>query len=261
MIISSASNPKFKIWESLLTAKGIKKEKLFLFSGEKLVREYLRSPHPEIVSEILPSGLAPLTQSSAKKETFELPTQLFHQLDVLGTNYNIFVLKTPDIPFWEPEDNLHLSSVSSCLEIFCPLGDPSNLGSCLRNAEAFGANAVILTAESANPFLPKSVKASAGSVLRVPLRRGPSLAELPKGLIVLDTQGTPLHQFNWPPQTRLLVGEEGLGTSAYFSNYSSNKEKGISVRIPILGVESLNSSVAVGIALYDRFSKQGRSSV
>ncbi len=258
--IESRSNDKFKIWQSLNSSKGIKKEGLFLLCGEKLVHEYLRLPSLEFSVELVPRGKVPLSKD--RKNIFELPKELFAEIDELGTHHNIFVLKTPTIPLWTPEpaeptknDSLEPSPKNfdlraAFLEVFCPLGDPTNVGAILRNAEGFGANAVILTEEAANPFLPKAVKASAGSVLRVPLKKGPSLAYLPKGLIVLDSKGTPLQKFQWPKRTQLLVGEEGPG----LANYSG----GISVSIPTLGVESLNASVAVGIALYDRYSKLGQ---
>ena len=242
--IDSHSNPKFKLWLSLLSSKGIKKEGLFLLSGEKLVHEYMRLPSLELVTELVPRGHERLTQN--RKNIFELSKDLFSEIDELGTHFNILILKTPEIPPWTPEPSLPPSSIGT-IEVFCPLGDPNNVGALIRNAEAFGANTVILTQESANPYLPKAVKASAGSILRMSIKKGPALGQLPPGLIVLDSKGTSLQKYQWPKNSRLLVGEEGVGLSSYSG--------GVSVSIPTLGVESLNASVAVGIALYDRYSK------
>jgi TrmH family RNA methyltransferase len=100
---------------------------------------------------------------------------------------------------------------------------------------------VILSREAAHPFLPKSVKASAGSVLRVPLARGPALAEFPAASIALDLDGTPIDRFVWPPTGLLLLGEEGPGFGS--SRFATR------ICIPTVGVESLNVVVAAGIAL------------
>ncbi len=51
--------------------------------------------------------------------------------------------------------------------------DPGNLGTMLRAAEAFGASRLLITPETVNPWSPKAVRASAGSVFRVPVRRMP----------------------------------------------------------------------------------------
>ena len=239
--ISSRDNDKFKTWLSLLSSKGIKKEGLFLLSGERLIKEFLKKPNLEISAELVPKGHEKLTDD--RKNIFEFPIEMFASLDELGTRFNILVLKTPKIPTWSPQDP------AQQLEVFCPLGDPNNVGALLRCAEAFGADQVILTEESANPFLPKSVKASAGSVLRVNLVKGPKVSELPSDLIALDGHGQKLNEFKWPTPCRIIVGEEGQGLKSF---QGQNR-----ICITTKGVESLNASVAIGIALYDFTNKKG----
>jgi TrmH family RNA methyltransferase len=264
--IESRTNDKFKTWQSLLSSKGIKKEGLFLLSGERLVHEFMKNPNLEISAELIPKNRvlqmsepdgsvgmssaqttrdgSPISIALTKdrRSIFVLSAELFKELDELGTHYNILVLKTPEIKKWTSE------TAAGALEVFCPLGDPTNVGALIRSCEAFGATSVILTEEAANPYLPKSVKSSAGSVLRTPILRGPKLAELPADLITLAEDGKSLPDFQWPPKTRLLVGEEGHGLKSY-----TGKNR---IHIPIKGVESLNATVAASIALYDRQSKQ-----
>lgn len=234
-MLSSAQNETFRKLLSLTSAKGLKEEGLFLLSGEKLIREFLRKPHLEIVHEVLSPKLAPLTAAPQ----VELAAPLFDEIDVLGTHFNILVLKQPEIPLLTAEDMKTYQPHG--IEFVAPAGDPGNLGALIRSCEAFGIPRVILTREAAHPFLPKSVKASAGSVLRMKLARGPALAEFPSSCIALDASGTSIDDFKWPARGLLVVGEEGVGFgSAQFPTR---------IRIPTQGVESLNVVVAASIAL------------
>ncbi len=234
--IESPHNETFKKLLSLTESRGLKKEGLFLLSGEKLIAEFLRQPHLPVAHEVVTMGMAALTKDTAKM--IEFSAGLFSELDVLGTHFNILVLEQPPI---------QTVDVKSCaphgIEVVLPVGDPGNLGALLRSCEAFGVPKVILTKEAAHPFLPKAVKASAGSALRVPLARGPALAEFPENSIALDMDGTPIGQFTWPADGFLIVGEEGPGFSKPF------KQR---ICIPTQAVQSLNVVVAASIALAQR---------
>jgi RNA methyltransferase, TrmH family len=231
--LESPSNTVFKKFLSLTTSKGLKAEGLFILSGKKLIEEFLKAPNLEIDAEALPEGAENI---STARSVFELTASLFQQLDVLGTHAPLLILKQP------PMINLDLSQPPKGLEVVCPLGDPGNLGAIVRSAEAFGVSQVILTKEAAHPFLPKSVKASAGSVLRVPILRADSLSDLSGDLIALDQKGESLQEFNWPPDCRLLVGEEGMGIRGMKFRHT--------LSIPTQGVESLNAVVAASLAFY-----------
>jgi TrmH family RNA methyltransferase len=232
--IQSAQNETYKKLLGLTTAKGLKAEGLFLLSGEKLMREYLRAPKTGIAHEIVGPRMKPVSRG----EIVELAAPLFAEIDALGTHFNILVLEQPKI---EKIDDIDAHKPRG-VELAVPVGDPGNLGALIRSAEAFGVPRVILTQEAAHPFLPKSVKASAGSVLRMPLARGPALKDFPENCIALDDEGTPIADFKWPKNALLIVGEEGAGLGA--------KKFRQRVSIPTQGVESLNAVVAASIALY-----------
>lgn len=240
--ITSGSNENFKTWKSLLSSKGIKKEKLFILSGEKLVREFLKNQTFKIHAELITKKLSPLVTSLSSNSVFELSSELFNELDELGTHFNLLILELSEIPHWSPEKPF------KGIEILCPLGDPSNVGALARSAEAFKAT-FILTEEAAFPFLPKALKASAGSVLRVPLLKGPSLKSLDqivlKTCVALDLIGTSILEFKWPDNIRLIVGEEGPGIQNSLSWPVQYK-----IKIPTENVESLNAVVATSIALF-----------
>jgi TrmH family RNA methyltransferase len=242
--IESVQNDTFKKLLSLTTSKGLKKEGLFLFSGEKLIREFLKNPHLNIVYEIIGPHLQPLQKDAVKQ--LQLSAELFAELDVLGTRFNILVLEQPEIKTLTAGDIINYKPQG--IEVVIPIGDPGNLGALLRSCEAFAVGRVLLTQEAAHPFLPKAVKASAGSVIRLPLSRGPVLAEFPTDCIALDMNGTVIDDFTWPKNGLLVVGEEGPGFGAK-SRFTKH------IRIPTQGVESLNVVVAASIALADKARK------
>lgn len=235
-MIESTQNDTFKRFLSLTSSKGLKEEGLFLLSGEKLIREFLKKPNLKIAYEIPAPRQKTLVNEAP---VTELLPPLFDQIDVLGTHFNILVLEQPTVPLLTAADMA--SYKPKGIEVVAPIGDPGNLGALIRSCEAFAVPRVILSREAAHPFLPKSVKASAGSVLRVSLAHGPSLAEFPSTCIALDMHGTPVDDFAWPKNGLLLLGEEGPGLNA--------TQFPVRIRIPTTGVESLNVVVAASIAL------------
>jgi RNA methyltransferase, TrmH family len=235
--IASSQNENFKMWKQLSTTKGIRKNGCFFLMGEKLIAEFLKDPNFEMIAEIL----GPDQKSLLKGEripSYQLTTELFNEIDVIGTHFNLLLLKAPEIP------NEKLSQ-SKGLELVIPFGDPGNLGACLRAALAFGLKKVFLTEEACHPFHPKSIKASAGAVLDLDIVRTSNLqtclAEAPPDSYALDQGGTSVEEIKWPKNLFLFIGEEGPGLPA-------NKLPKISV--PIQDVESLNAAVATGIACF-----------
>lgn len=235
--ISSAANLLYKKLLGLTESKGLKKEGLFLLSGQQLVAEFLERPTLKVNSEIYCEGMNP---SLPPKARIFLSKDLFKELDVLGTHSPILVVEQPSLKTWDPNSRI------KGLSLLTPLGDPANLGALLRSAEAFQVEKVVLLAEAANPFLPKSVKASAGSVTRIPMEKGPSardLSSIDGNWVGLDMKGRKLPDFQWPSNAFLLVGEEGAGLPEL--------PKIQKISVPTQHVESLNATVAASIALYD----------
>jgi TrmH family RNA methyltransferase len=241
--IESPHNDTFKKLLGLTSAKGLKQEALFILSGEKLIREFLHQPKLVVRHELVTPRLVSLTRDDSK--VIQMGTELFNQIDVLGTHFNLLVLEQPRQETLSAE--VMRDYAPRGIEVVIPTGDPGNLGALIRSCEAFGVTRVILTREAAHPFLPKAVKASAGSILRMEMVQGPALAELPDHCIALDMQGAPLDQFTWPKDGLLLVGEEGPGLAAQFKQ---------SVKIPTQNVESLNAVVAASIALAHRYMQR-----
>lgn len=250
--ISSKDNPAFRKLKTLLTSKGIKEEKSFFLMGEKLIHEFLHATEANGVSkrfkvksvvcfENAPFPLLPL-QIKLKKE-------MFNEVDVLGTDYPLLVLEYAELS--EP----HLLEKPQGLEVIAPLGDPKNLGALLRSSVAFGASRVILTKESCHPYLPHSIKASAGAALyQNILYTTKSVSELTVvgENFALDLNGKNVADIAWPKDLRLWIGEEGPGLIL-----TDNQKKYLQrLTIPTSHVESLNATVSTSIALWEWSKKQ-----
>jgi len=152
-------------------------------------------------------------------------------------------------PHWTLEQVLRGQALAVVLD---GLQDPGNAGAILRAAEAFGASGVAFLKGSVNPYNPKCLRASAGSVFRVPL-----VAALDPRLLLAAAEQRTLDLFALMPQggreageanfTRkcaIIVGSEGHGVSDRL------RARALGIRIPTTGVESLNAALAAGITLY-----------
>ncbi|MDX1502837.1 MAG: RNA methyltransferase [Thermoanaerobaculia bacterium] len=134
--------------------------------------------------------------------------------------------------------------------------DPGNLGAIARSAEAAGAVALALAPGSAHPNHPRALRASAGSLLRLPAAVETTAAELarhlapasPTWLALTPRGGRDLAQVPAEGTLVLAVGAEGQGLSAELAAAVAP----LPVSIPLAGqVESLNAAVAVAVALFD----------
>jgi TrmH family RNA methyltransferase len=140
------------------------------------------------------------------------------------------------------------------LVVLAALQDPGNLGAILRSAEAFGADGVLCLPGTVSPWNPKSVRASAGSVFRLPLLATSEtelLSHLRKAGVRLWTttthQAQPADLVDLAGPVALLIGNEGNGVPGSLAS----KAEG-ALTIPCPGpVESLNAAVAASVLLYE----------
>jgi len=135
------------------------------------------------------------------------------------------------------------------------IGNPGNLGTIVRTADATGAAAVLLVGNTADPFDPVAIKASMGAVFNVPVARLPDLPDFfgwarERDLAVAATSARgqdPLWRTHYPDRLALLLGSEGDGLDE-----TSVHNADVSVAIPMVGTaESLNVAVAAGVLMYD----------
>lgn len=237
MIILSRQNPLVKELASLKEKKGRRRTGTFLVEGHKMVREAVASGM-DVVRLILHEDYA--------GETYGLPAVL------LGRDAFAAVCdeKTPQGIAAEvviPERSVQPPQ-GRCL-LLDGLQDPANVGAIIRTAVAAGYEDVYL-AGCADPFSPKSVRASMSGVFFARIMQGTqeeillSIAGLP--VIAADMGGEDVFSYAAPEKFCLAVGSEGSGLSALVRGRAD-----VTVCIPMdARTESLNAAVSAGILMY-----------
>jgi TrmH family RNA methyltransferase len=132
--------------------------------------------------------------------------------------------------------------------------DPGNLGTIIRSAEALGATGLVVIEGTVNPFNPKVIRGSAGSVFRLPLIKSPSSTALctirDKGLRILATsshKSIPLSEADLTGPLAIIIGNEGSGVPRELLSQAEQ-----SIGVPHSPkVESLNAGIAASVVLYE----------
>jgi TrmH family RNA methyltransferase len=196
-----------------------------------------------------------LPQVGANVDTLLLPDRLFDATVSTETPQGVAALVR--LKEFSIDDVLERLQVGPVM-VLVGLQDPGNLGTILRSAEAFGCAGVVLGEGTVSPFNSKVIRASAGSVFRVPV----ILAKAAGGLEVIlakmrghgmhliatsSHKGTPLDQAKLTGPSAIFVGSEGAGLPK-----SLMAQMDEAVAIPHTPqVESLNAGVAGSIVLYE----------
>jgi TrmH family RNA methyltransferase len=200
-----------------------------------------------------------LPQIGARVETVILPDKLFASAVPSESPQGVAALVERKRFFL---DDLLAKSQSGPVLAVAALQDPGNLGTILRSAEAFAASGVILFEGTVSPFNPKVVRASAGSVFRLPVVRAPAADALEQmraqGLRLLATsahKGVPLDEARLAGPLAVFIGGEGAGLGKPLLSAMDEI-----VAIPHSPkVESLNAGVAASIVLYEIARQRRRS--
>ena len=143
--------------------------------------------------------------------------------------------------------------------VFDRPGTPGNIGTLVRSADAFGASGVIVTGHAADPYDPRAVRASTGSLFAIPVIRVPSHREVldwaTGQLVATDEHGSvDVGEHDLTGPTVVLVGNETAGLSAAWRDAADT-----TVRIPITGAaSSLNAAAAGTVVLYEAARQRRR---
>jgi TrmH family RNA methyltransferase len=138
--------------------------------------------------------------------------------------------------------------------------DPGNAGTVLRAADAAGATAVVFAAESVDPYNPKTVRASAGSLFHVPFRVRPDPVGLAAGfatagfrtLATVVRDGEDYAGLDWSVPTAVFFGNESSGLDPALTARLDG-----TVAIPMAGrAESLNVGVASAVVAFEAFRQR-----
>ena len=260
-IVNSKQNARLKELRRALASPGRKAEGLAGVEGPHLVEEALRAGL-RIKCIFAGDGLLHHVQRmplSPEIEVLVMPWGIL--AGNLSTETPQPVAALVEIPSWSWAQVLDTKKGSPLVIVLAGLQDPGNLGTILRSAEAFGASGVVALPGTVNPWNQKAMRASAGSVFRLPLIQAgvdDCFARLHEGgvkvLTTVARGGTVAEALDFLAPVALLIGNEGGGVPEEIAALADG-----AVTIPCPGpVESLNASVAASVLLYEA-SRQRRS--
>jgi 23S rRNA (uridine2479-2'-O)-methyltransferase len=252
----STRNAAFQQWQALLTNR-TKRQRAgeFLVQGVRPIT--LAAEHGWEIRVLLHAG-GPRSRWAAemlsRHDHAELSDELMRELGEKDEQELIAVVGLPEdrldrIP---PRDDL-------LVVVFDRPTTPGNIGTLIRSADAFGAHGVIVTGHAADPYDPRAVRASTGSLFAIPVVRVPGhrevLAWAAGRIVATDEHGpTDLADSDLTGPTVVLIGNETTGLSAAWREAADEI-----VRIPITGAaSSLNAAAAGTVVLYEA-ARQRRS--
>lgn len=266
--IESSQNKMFKKFKSLTLKKFREKESLFLLEGQRYIDTAIENAlnFEALIfdSKTWSHQLSDQTKLhySAASEVYVFPENLFKELmqteqsqGIIGVLSLKTTISVQDIVVRNKDKKRYN------LIFLDRIQDPGNLGTIIRTADAAGFDAIILAKGSVDPYNPKVVRSTAGSILNIDLIESEDsidtindLKESGYHIVVTALEGAV--DYNLPANYRdkncLVIGNEANGVSDAIIAVSD-----VRVKIPIYGrAESLNASVAAGIMMYKLQSGQ-----
>jgi len=220
-------------------------------SGLRFSSVFFRESAQDRANRLLP-------QIGAQVETLLLPDKLFDSLVPSESPQGVAALvRLKEFSLDDVTERLQVGP----LVVLAGLQDPGNLGTILRSSEAFGSAGVVLGEGTVSAFNSKVVRASAGSVFRLPIVHGQGKSGTAKlegvseklrsqGVRLIATsshKGTPLDQADLASPAAIFFGNEGSGLPR---DLMAKMDEVIAIpHAP--QVESLNAGVAASIVLYE----------
>jgi RNA methyltransferase, TrmH family len=252
-VISSRTNARVKQLRAAFQGLARLSGGLIAIEGDHLLEEALRS------------GMVLKTVFLSERR--EMPTIVPHGVEVVRLAEDVFksVVETQSPqgvaalmvpPVSTLDDVLGSGDAAPLILIAVGLQDPGNLGTLVRSAEAFGATGVLATPGTVSAWNQKALRASVGSVFRVPVvavgaseieglkRRG---VRLVAAVGAEDDGVTAAQEMDFTSACALMIGNEGAGLAGEWIEMCDAR-----VTIPCPGaVESLNAAVAGSLLLYE----------
>ena len=230
---------------------------LFVAEGLKIVEDTLTKGHKVLTvfvsSKVMtsPSTKKMLSLAEEKKVSIlRVPAVEFEGLSDLRNSQGVLaMMQKPDLK------SISMENIGKFSVLCDGVQDPGNMGAIIRSAVAFGAGSVILFGETVDVFNPKVIRASAGTVLDIPVFEA-SANDIDKlksqGCVFLGgtadaSRSMEIHQVRLTKDPCIAVfGSEGKGLS---SEIAKRIDEYFSINIDGK-VESLNVTAAAAIALY-----------
>ena len=253
--ISSAANPLVKSVRRAIAHGSLTEDGLAVAETFHLLEEALRSDCAVklvLAARSVQSAVEAHVRRLAGIRVAVLPDALFQSLSGTETSQGVIALVSP--VSWALEQLFRGRTLVVALD---GVQDPGNAGTIVRAAEAFGATGVMFLKGTVSPFNPKTLRASAGSLFRIPFVHSldAELARMALQQNKLDVYaGVPFRSENhikslvdvdFTRKCAVVIGSEGRGVS------EGLHAGAIDLAVPTVGVESLNAAMAASVILYE----------
>jgi RNA methyltransferase, TrmH family len=239
-------------------------ERAFVAEGAELLRTALRAGTPIESVYLAPEGTGDHATAEACEQAIATGARLFHL--AAGVLERVADTVTPQpvltvLPMIDDDAAALIGTTAlapppgSLLLVMVDVRDPGNAGTVLRTADASGARGVLFSGDSVDPYNPKTVRASAGSLFHVPfgVQSDPArlAAELAtagyRTLGTVVTGGPDYAALDWAVPTAVFLGNESAGLAGDLV-----AALGGTLAIPMEGqAESLNVGVAAAVLCFE----------
>lgn len=266
--ITSLSNNRIKeaaLWSA--KARERRKADVYLVEGRKM---FLEAPEAELQEIFVADSLWERLET---EEGAELDAQLKKRLRELDAEGRLPVFLVTDEVLRKIADTQTpqgivcvlkqkhytleqlITKKNPLLVVLEDLQDPGNLGTILRTGEGAGITGVIMSKDTVDLYNPKTIRATMGSVYRVPFVYAEDLKQVLATLkeagitsYAAHLKGTKYYDsFDFRKGTAFLIGNEGNGLQT-----ETAEQADVYLKIPMEGkLESLNAAVATSILMYE----------
>lgn len=251
-IITSKDNSLIKLVCALQSSRSARKEHdLFVLEGLRICDDAYNCSikfDKLIVSETAAQKYYEAVKTFAEnaEECYKIPDSLFKKISDTTSPQGIIALaRMPKIDCKIDKNGRYIALEN--------LNDPSNLGAVSRTAEALGVSGIILSANGCDPYSPKSLRASMGTLLRMPVIvledfvQGIKESGLTTYACVVDKDAVSITEVSFKKGSVVMIGNEANGLT--------NEIKAIAERLITIKMsgkaESLNAATAAAISIWE----------
>lgn len=259
-MIRSTSNNHVRTIRSLRDDRSLRRsERMFVLEGVRLVADLLTSRAEPVFVLYDPDQLTTTVAGNALMAALAHSTGAVYaaSAEVIKAASDTAspqgVVAVAQWPMWPTIQAPRLVVVCDHIQ------DPGNLGTIIRSSDAVGVDALYCSVGCVDAYAPKTVRASMGSLMRVPIFQDVTWDSLattlaPCQIYAADGGGQSVAytQIDWRRPSVLIVGNEAHGLSA-----SARQLAQQTIHIPMrAGIESLNAAMAASIILFEAQRQQ-----
>jgi TrmH family RNA methyltransferase len=263
-VLTSAKNPKVAAAARLRKRAFREEDRRFLVEGAQGVRAAIETDRLEAL--FTADDLDPLAVRSRQLgiETLHVSDDVVRRLtSTVSPQALVGVAGHVDVPLGAAWAAMDEDGPGGCIAILHEVRDPGNAGTVVRSADAVGAAGVVFSETSVDPYNPKAVRATAGSIFHLPVVRGVETLSVIRSarqrgarVLAMAAEGaTDLYRADLSGRVAFLFGNEAHGLPPAIV-----EDADAVVRVPQSGMaESLNLAAAASVCLFEWQRRRLRS--